>query len=368
IVARPDALVRELAGVVAALLGDRTDRPGLRSLVSGIPPEERHRRIAERLAAGGKKAVLLGNTAITMEHGAALRHLAAAAADLSGASFGFLGDAPNAAGAWLAGAVPHRGPGGKARDRRGMNALTMLGANLPAYILFGAEPEADSAWPAAAVKALEEASLTVVVTPWKSAQHDRYADVLLPSAVYAENEGTYVNVEGRAQTFECVVPPQGEARQGWKILRVLANHLGLSGFDHDSIADVRAELSPQVADVKPDNSTLAKGSVMLPEAANGLVRWTYVPMFSTDPLVRRAPALQQMPYVADGALHVSPGTARSLGLEGAGRAVARQNGSRAELPVTVDERLADGVVLLHGGNPALAGLGAWYGAITLEKA
>ncbi len=52
------------------------------------------------------------------------------------------------------------------------------------------------------------------------------ADVVLPSASYAEKPGTYVNLEGRVQRSERAVFPPGDAREDWAILRALADVLG----------------------------------------------------------------------------------------------------------------------------------------------
>ncbi|MEM9705675.1 MAG: NADH-quinone oxidoreductase subunit NuoG [Pseudomonadota bacterium] len=52
------------------------------------------------------------------------------------------------------------------------------------------------------------------------------ADVILPGATYTEQNGTYVNLEGRAQMARRAHFPVGEAREDWAILRALSDHAG----------------------------------------------------------------------------------------------------------------------------------------------
>ncbi len=79
---------------------------------------------------------------------------------------------------------------------------------------------------------INAAEFVVVMSPYKGKSLD-YADVLLPIAPWTETSGTFINTEGRVQSFNAVVKPLGETRPAWKVLRVLGNLLGLAGFDHN---------------------------------------------------------------------------------------------------------------------------------------
>ena len=74
------------------------------------------------------------------------------------------------------------------------------------------------------------------------------ADCVLPGAAYTEKQGTYVNMEGRAQqTYPALVPP-GEARVDWKIIRVISEVLD-EKLPYDKINELRArmaEISPNL--------------------------------------------------------------------------------------------------------------------------
>ena len=198
--------------------------------------------------------------------------------------------------------LPHRSGEQRRRLRRrraaapgadaGLNARTMIADPRKAYLVLGAEPEFDCANPVAARAALEKAEFVVVMSPFRYGI--AYADVLLPVSPFTETAGTFVNCEGRVQSFNGVVTPLGETRPAWKVLRVLGSMLGLPGFDFDSIDDVRARL-PAAADIAARlvQRDARRASRNLRSAANGLERVADVPIHFADPLVRRAPSLQQ---------------------------------------------------------------------------
>ncbi|MCH9779803.1 MAG: NADH-quinone oxidoreductase subunit NuoG [Alphaproteobacteria bacterium] len=52
-----------------------------------------------------------------------------------------------------------------------------------------------------------------------------HADIVLPVASWGEQDGVYVNCEGRVQHAHRAVPPPGMAQEEWKVLRALADHL-----------------------------------------------------------------------------------------------------------------------------------------------
>ena len=96
----------------------------------------------------------------------------------------------------------------------------MLESAQRAYFLLGVEPAADLLAEGAAA-ALAGADFVVAATPWASAELRAVAHVLLPIGTFAETSGTYVNLEGPWQSFAGAAQPVGEARPGWKVLRVL---------------------------------------------------------------------------------------------------------------------------------------------------
>jgi NADH-quinone oxidoreductase subunit G len=293
----PAAQVSDLAAVLraAAEAVGAAVPPHLSSIVDSAQVGQQHRDAAAALVSGEKRAVWLGALALRHPRFADLRALAAALAQVTGASLGVLAEGANAAGASLAGAVPHREAGGKAASSPGLTAADMLARPLRSYLLIGGvEPWLDSPGTDAA-RTLGQAELVVAVTPFASEILRKVAHVLLPAGTYAETSGTYVNLEGVWQSQTGAAAPVGESRPGWKILRVLGNLLGLSGFDYQSSEDVRTELTTLVGAPTAYSGPAYSGkhAVGQETGAQPAQNVTDVPMYQIDALVRRAPSLQR---------------------------------------------------------------------------
>jgi NADH-quinone oxidoreductase subunit G len=291
----PAKQVEDLAAIlaVAAESAGKSVPAHLTSTVSGAKVNDAHRAAAAALLAGEKRAVWLGALALRHPSYADLRAMAAAIADVTGASFGVLAEGGNAAGAFLAGAVPHREAGGKptttAADKKGMSALEMFQRTMKAYVLFGGvEPWIDSVDPESAGN-VSKSDFVVAITPFANEQLREIANVLLPIGTFAETSGTYVNLEGIWQTQTGAALPVGESRPGWKVLRVLGNLLNLTGFDYQSSDDVREELR-KLCDEHA--ATAYKGSHKVAPTTSGNDVLD-ISMYHVDALVRRAPSLQK---------------------------------------------------------------------------
>jgi NADH-quinone oxidoreductase subunit G len=226
-----------------------------------------------------------------------LRAAAAALAAKTGASLGFLPDGGNAVGTALAGALPHRLPGGQPDPRPGLDLRGMLESPLAACVLFGGiEPAQDIGLPGAA-QALANCRRVIAMTPFADPAVMQFAEILLPIGTFAETSGSYVNCEGRWQEFRGCAQPVGEARPGWKVLRVLANHLGLEGFNQDSSADVLAELH-RAADGAGYDGRYTGGREFTAKRRGST---TILPIYRVDPIVRRSTALQLTRVARNGA-------------------------------------------------------------------
>ncbi len=370
IVAGPGQIPSALAGIVQALLeaGRTLPDPAAAALLNGIQADANHRAIADRLLKAGKAAVLLGDLAMNLPGLPAVRYLSGIIAAMTGARFGYAGTAANGSGAWLAGAVPHRLPGGQPSPHAGLNARAMLERRLSAYVLLNVEPEFDCHDPVVARNALGGAQCVIAITAYRTAAMNFYADVLLPAAIYAENEGSFINMEGREQRFSAAVRPQGEARPAWKILRVLGESFCPGAFNLDDIDAVHAAIHADVQGIEPRNLDAWRRPDSLPRVNGALQRLTEVPIYSGDPLVRRAQSLQRTHDAGDGMAHIAPGDAGRQGIVNGDRILLKQGGETAELPAVIDARLPEGTLLLHAGNPACLGLGPETGEIAIGRA
>jgi NADH-quinone oxidoreductase subunit G len=167
----------------------------------------------------------------------------------------------------------------------------MLETSLDAVLLFGVEPDLDLPAERDPAARLGRCKFVAAMTPFASADLLETAHLLLPIGTFAETAGTYVNCEGRWQSFNGIAAPVGEARPGWKVLRVLGNLAALDGFDYASSEEVRDELRERIGSVTPDNR-YAGPAPAEPGAGEAAPAGIDVPMYEIDPLVRRATALQ----------------------------------------------------------------------------
>jgi NADH-quinone oxidoreductase subunit G len=319
--------------------------------------------VADSLLSGERKAILLGNAAAQHPQAGALLALAQWIGERTGATVGYLGEAANSVGAQIVRAVPGQG---------GLHAGQMLGATsaspLKACLVLNLEPVLDAANAAAARASLEAAELVVSLTSFKPLPGD-VADVVLPIAPFTETSGTFVNAEGRVQSFHGVVKPSGDARPAWKVLRVLGNMLGIAGFDFETSEEVRADALGDTSTiaVRLDNRSLAAVDTASTSAATGDERVADVPIYCTDPLVRRAPALQATADARAPVASVSGELWARLGLTEGARVRVSQGMAVAELPARLDPALAPRTVRVPAGHPQTATLGAMFGPILVEK-
>ena len=231
--------------------------------------------IAQSLLSGERKAILLGNAAAHHANASSLLVLANWIGEQTGASVGYLTEAANTVGAQWAKAQPQSG---------GKNAAQMLDGSLKAVLLLNTEPEFDTAAGAAAVAALDKAEMVVTLSPFKA--NLAFSDVLLPIAPFTETSGSFVNAEGRLQSFHAVVKPRGETRPAWKVLRVLGNLLNVPGFTYETSQEVLAKVQAQALQL----SNAVRAEVRL---GGAVAEPVVAPIYQLDGIVRRAPALQQ---------------------------------------------------------------------------
>ncbi len=296
LVVEPKDWVVELAGVAKYLSQLEQNQKklakleGLADLLTEVKISEKQQKIAKMLLNSENTSVVLGETAVEFSQASQLRILAKAIARLSRSSYGFLSHGGNSAGAYLAGAIPHRGPAGADVEAGGANAYEMLNQGKKAFVLVKTEPGKDSILGETAKQAAHNADFVVALTSFADDEAFEYADVVLPIAGYLESAGSYVNVNGRWQDFAASVTAPGQAKPAWKVLRVLGNLLNLKNFDYVSAQDVMQEVKGRMGAV----GDKIKSKWYCPEA---LAENGFSPdpatIYQTDAYVRRAKALQQ---------------------------------------------------------------------------
>jgi NADH-quinone oxidoreductase subunit G len=345
--------------VVAAAQGAGKPLPAGFADRASIEPTAAAQVIAADLLSGERKAILLGNLAEQHPEASQIHALAQALAEITGATLGFMRDAANSVGAEIAQARPMAA---------GLDARAMLDDPRRAYLVLHAEAEFDLANPVVARAALEHADFVVAMSPFR---HGRaYADVLLPISPFTETSGTFVNCEGRAQSFRGVVQPRGETRPGWKVLRVLGSMLGLPDFDFDTSEQVRDSVlpaEPEQIDRLLDNRTDV--AITLPaRAVAGIERVADVPTYFADPLVRRAGSLQQTRDAKPPRARVHRTLLDQLGLAEGAQIKVRQGRGEAVVAAVTDPTVPPGVIRLAAAHASTCALDGLSGPVTVERA
>ena len=313
---------------------------------------------------GTDHLILMGQIGMNHPDASMLRQITSWLGMNCGIRIALLPDANGVAG-WVAGCVPHRLPGGRSNASPGLNSKNMIDKRLKAYVLYGVEVGNDYVDPVALDSALNEAEFVVSFSTFRSAV-PKQANVVLPLAAFTEIDAGYINCEGVAQFASAAVKPMGQSRPGWKILRVLGNFLKLDGFDYVNSKDIIAELEdiyelsePISVCYKPDPQSIdcAVSQPTNLESGKLLERIIDVPLYSVDPTVRRATALQSTEDANTVALLACAEELEELGFEQGGRLAVCSDVGEVTLPVQSDDRVPRGAVYVPTGlsEPSVLG-------------
>jgi len=349
------ALLGEVA--VAVAQSKQIDAP---AELAQLQPSPTAKQIAAGLLSGEPRAIVLGNAAAQHPQASQLHALAQWIATNTNAQFGYLTEAANTVGGYLAKALP---------VNRNL-AVAQFTQAKKAYVLLNVEPELDCANPQLARSALEKAEMVVVMSPYRHGMD--YADVLLPIAPFSETSGTFVNAEGRAQGFNGTVKPLGDTRPAWKVLRVLGNLLGLDNFAYESSEDIRNEVlgvkTLDGLDLSAQLSNRADIALHAPQTSAEIQRVADVPIYFSDAIARRSESLQQTVDAQAPNVKLSANLAQSLGVSTGSLVRVTQGTGSVTLPCAIESGLPNNVVRLAAAHASTAALGAMFGSIKVEKA
>ncbi|POZ62180.1 NADH-quinone oxidoreductase subunit NuoG [Chromobacterium alticapitis] len=352
LIVSPLALVNALSQVLKAIAKIKSGSTEID--LAAVEVSAQARVIAESLSGAETASIVLGNVAQHHPAYSQLLSLAQEISRLSGARFGILAEAANSVGAELVGAWAQSGD----------NAAAMIAKPKKAYFLLNTEVEFDSYDSQAAVAAMKQAATVIALSAYKGQGLLDYADVLLPIAPFSETAGSFVNMEGKLQTFNGVVKPLGEARPAWKVLRVLGNMLSLAGFEQNSAEDVRAEFGDLASKL---NNALSKVAAN-PAVASGIVRVGEVPMYQADAISRRAKPLQQTREARDADVARAHGSLLAkLGIDSGSTALLKQGSGEARVRVEADDSLPADVVRVATAHASTLALGGMFDAIEIKQ-
>jgi len=363
-------LLGPLAGIAKAVLTLKNiaDEPAVHKLLANIQSTTAEQQIAELLVQSPKTHLILGMEAQMHPHASQLQLLATYIAAVTGATCGVFSDGANAAGAWLAGCVPHREVGGKIASKIGKNALEMLQEPLKCYVLYNIEPDFDSVLGQHALESIAAADFVVVISAYQSDALLEFADVFLPIAAFTENQGTIINCEGTWQTTNAIVHPFGDSRPGWKVLRVLGNLAGLTGFNQDNLDEVTNAIKTQLQ----PTPVFPMWHLALPDrldlnTLSGIIRIAPIPLYAVDNVVRRAAALQATEdAINQPTVHMNSNTAKHLQVSAGKTIHVKSPYGKVKLAVTIDESIGERAVLIYQATMSTNYLGLPFSVVELS--
>lgn len=361
----PHEMTHAIGGILKILLPDQEK-------LKQCETTKADQAIVDCLSSGKSVAVVLGALSFNHPDAAMIRLLATKIAEQVKGNLMFFTEGCNAAGGWLAGALPHRSLEEKNLEKVGLDAAAMLNQPRKAYLLLNVEPNLDCGNPVSAMKALQASDCTVALSVFKNSVLDKLAHVILPIAPFTETSGTYINIAGTWQSFRGIAKPYKESRPAWKVLRVLGNFLAISNFDYSSSEAVLNEIKGLL-----DKKTLVQSKSFQADwqaikfsHESKLSRIGEIPIYSGDSLVRRAKALQKTQIIIEGELarvRIHPDTAKKLNLNESDRIEVKQGDQRIRLSVLLDNRVPSNAVFLWGGIVETENLPELFGAIEIAK-
>ena len=360
----PDGLIVTLARLLQAIASGQSEPvpAWVRDFLKSAPAPGVDPGVFLKLLERGPRAeIILGEWVEAHPQGSLLTGLVAEIAQRTGARWVRLPAGPNALGARRVAAL------------QGAGASRTLARELfdqprKLYCLMGVEPEYDLWDPATALRALDQAQGVLVLASWLAPSHATHASVVLPLAAPAETGGTYIDLGGQMNGFEALVPPLGDARPGWKILRVLGESLGLPGFAYESREAILAELAsrPTSGNAEVPESTTGPSRVAARGSRQGWYRIARRAPYGGDPCVRHSAPLQSTGLARRArTLYLHPEDAKAQGIEAGSLARPGPVEKAPPVPVAFHDGVPRGVVWLDAATEAVWGWGPSWGPLDL---
>jgi NADH-quinone oxidoreductase subunit G len=357
-VATPAAMIDALLRLAKAAseAGHLPESGELAQVIANIAADDTARATIKALTESSTKVVIVGEFAVQHPQASWLRAAARFVASATGSAYNEIPAGANAVGLARVGAQP---------QTSGANASAML-ATPPKTLLVYHAGSQDTSSPSAFDNARSNADFCVYIGAYACNGVRRTAHAILPIGLPPEIDGTYVNVDGAVQVVAAGAKLPGDARPGWKALRALGAALGIAGFDFVDIAGARVAMKSAIE----TKSTMSQ-SGKLPQrvtSASGFVRIATVPIYRSDAVLRRCPALQAHPLTGQCAIGLHPEDALALGLAHGARAKVSGASSEIELPVVITRSVPRGGAWIEKTWPETRPLPGNGGALTVARA
>ena len=355
----PNAFAAELAALAAAAGEGAAAAPAsISALIAAAKPTDAHRATIKALRDAGSSVLVFGDYAGHHAQASLLRALAKYVAQATNCAFNEISDGANAAGLARVGALP---------QADGRNGAAILAQPPKSFIVYHVGSQ-DTSSPAGFDEVRSNAGFCVYIGAYACSGVQRTAHAILPIGLPPEIDGTYVNIDGVAQTLAAGAKLPGDARPGWRVLRALGAQLGLAGFDATDFADVRKAIGVAVSAkyTKAQNGKVCEAPVAT--SGSGLQRIATLPIYRSDAVLRRSDALQAHPLTGECAIGLHPEDALALGLAHGGKAKVGGAAGEVELPVIVTRMVPRGGAWLEKTWPATRPLPPNGGTLMVTRA
>ena len=346
--------------------------PELVKIIDGVSVSPDAKQIFETLRDAKQSNIMLGNIAASHPQASVLRALANFIANVTQSNFGIIPQAGNSVGAWLSGVLPHRLAAGEKNIQSGLHAGQMLQQPRKIYVLLNLEPEFDFNNVPQAMYALQEAEFVVLLTPYVTETMLEYANVILPIATFAETEGTYVNAEGRWQSFSNAIHLRDFTQPAWKVLRVLANKLGLDEVQYQTSQQIRDELRTKFTEHIEFDSNLQdfNHTNLVSNQKNNLDKLFRVSngsIYAVDNVVRRSSSLQETSFAQEPHVAMCEQQARELDVLNEKQVRVVQERQESTLPLLINENLAMHCVWVENSTEHSDSLGESVAPVEIQR-
>ena len=330
------ALVDEVAALVSAAAGEGA----MSDTARGAKVEDNHRAFAKSLADAPSSVIIFGDIAAHHPAAAQLRTLAKELAASTKSAFNEVCSGANDVGLTRAGALP---------QSNGKTAADMLAAPPKSVIVYHAGSK-DMSGPKAFDEARKNAEFCVYIGAYACDGVKKSAHAVLPIGLPPEIDGTYVNVDGTAQHVVAGSKLPGDARQGWRVLRALGAQLGIEDFGFTEYSELRTKVKEQLVQKSTSSQSGQTSTVQRPNsdrATGAFIRVSTVPIYRSDAVVRRAPALQAHPLTGHVAVGLHPEDALALGLSAGAQAKVSSDGVDVTMSAIVTRDVPRGSVWIE---------------------
>jgi NADH-quinone oxidoreductase subunit G len=324
--ALPNQFAGELAALAAAAGEGGVAAPAeLAAVIASAKPTDAHRAAIKTLRDAGSSVLVFGDYAGHHVQASLLRALARFIAQATNSAFNEITDGANAVGLARVGVLP---------KANGKDAAAILAQPPKSFLVYHAGSQ-DTSSPSRFDDVRSNANFCVYIGAYACNGVKRTAHAVLPIGLPPEIDGTYVNIDGVVQTVAAGGKLPGDARPGWKVLRALGAAIGVAGFDFTDIGEVRT-LVKSAVEAKYTNPGTGKINTAAAQASGaGLQRIATLPIYRSDAVLRRAPALQAHPLTGHCAIGLNPEDALALGLSEGAKAKISGGAGEIELPVIV---------------------------------